>query len=390
MTPTNSLAPRTLGAIAACLLVAAAAGWVFGAANELIKLALVGAAFCAAVGMAVSPLLRSFAFTGWVTAFIITAFSFPQALISWGSFELAPTIGPLVQVIMLGMGMTLTFNDFARVLRMPRGVFIGASLQFLVMPLGAYFFAALFGLRGEVAAGLILIGSCPGGTASNVLVYIARGNVPLSVSMTAVSTLLSPIMTPLMMKLLAGQYIPVEAWPMMISILQIILIPMVIGIFINRYLPGLARWAATFLPAVAMGAICMIIGITIALARDQLLVVGLTLFGAAACHNATGYVLGYWGGRFAGLDRRDSRTVAFEVGIQNGGMATGLALGVMKSPIVAMGSAVFGPWSAITSSIMASIFRRSEVDPEAVVDVPTVEGAAFAEGAKSIEYESSL
>ncbi len=363
MISSNHCAKILIG-IAGALLIASAGAWMLEAPSSAVRLGIVIAAVCGALSMATSTSLRSVAFTGWVIAAITAAFLFPHVFVSWGDFELKTTIAPLVQVIMLGMGMTLTFNDFVRVLRMPRGVIAGAFLQFSVMPFGAYFFATLFGLSGEVAAGLILIGSCPGGTSSNVLVYIAKGNVPLSVTMTACSTLISPIMTPLMMKLLAGQYVPVEVWPMMVSIIQIIIIPVMIGIAINRYLPRLAEWSKVFLPAVAMGAICLIIAITIGLARDQLLVAGLMLFFAAACHNATGYLLGYWGARLFGLDRRDSRTVAFEVGIQNGGMATGLALGVMKSPIVAMGSAVFGPWSAITSSIMASIFRRSESDPE--------------------------
>jgi BASS family bile acid:Na+ symporter len=176
--------------------------------------------------------------------------------------------------------------------------------------------------------------------------------------MTACSTLISPVTTPLAMKLLAGRYVPIAFFPMMISILKIIIVPIVLGLLINRYLPKVAEKLKPFMPAVAMFAICMVIAVTVALARDQFVEVGLALFGAAACHNALGYTLGYSGGRLFGFNRRDSRTIALEVGIQNGGMATSLAFNVLKSPVVAMGSAVFGPWSAVTSSVLASWWRR--------------------------------
>ena len=146
---------------------------------------------------------------------------------------------------------------------------------------------------------------------------------------------------------------------MMISMLKMIVVPLALGLAIHHYWPAAAARWARFLPYLAMFAICTIIGVTLALSREQLLTMGLALFGAAACHNATGYLLGYWGGRLAGLNETDARTTALEVGIQNGGMATGLAFEVLKSPAAALASAVFGPWSAITSSALASWWRRS-------------------------------
>jgi len=258
--------------------------------------------------------------------------------------------------------MTLTIEDFTRVLRMPKAVLVGMALQFTVMPLVGFMCARAFGLTAEVAAGLILIGSCPGGVASNVIAYLARGNVPLSVSMTACSTLASPLMTPLAMRLLAGTYVPIEFLPMMLSILKMIILPLVVGILIHRYLPRVAALLVRVLPLLAMLSICIIIAVTIALSRDDLLKVGLALFGASVLHNAIGYFLGYQGARLAGLNARDCRTVALEVGIQNGGMATGLAFNVLKSAQAAMASATFGPWSAITSSVLASWWRRSNGD----------------------------
>jgi BASS family bile acid:Na+ symporter len=211
---------------------------------------------------------------------------------------------------------------------------------------------------------LILIGSVPGGTASNVITLLARANVPLSVTMTACSTLASPVMTPLAMKLLAGTYVAIDAWAMMQSILTMIIAPLVIGLTIQHFLPQVAARLARWLPLVAMAGICAVIGITIASSREQLLAIGLALFGAAACHNATGYALGYGIARIAGLNRTDARTVAIEVGMQNGGMATGLAFSVLKSPAAALASAIFGPWSAVTASALAS-WWRSRLDDEA-------------------------
>lgn len=307
--------------------------------------------------------LQGLGFTFLVFAFGTAALTWPNLFISWGGFELRRAIVPLVQLILFGMGMTLSFEDFLRVLEMPRAVFIGFGLQYTIMPVVGFSCARAFGLEAEVAAGLILIGSCPGGVASNVMAYLARANVPLSVTMTACSTLLSPLMTPLAMKLLAGRYVPIAFFPMMLSILEMIILPLLVGLLMHRYLPRFAAVIVRFLPFLAMLSICIIIAVTIALSREDLLEVGLTLFAAAACHNALGYLFGLQAARFLGLNTRDSRTVALEVGMQNGGMATGLAFNVLQSARAAMGSATFGPWSAITASALASWWRKTDTGP---------------------------
>ena len=189
-------------------------------------------------------MLHGLAFTFSVLAVGSAAVAYPPLFIAWGGFELKQAITPLVQLILLGMGMTLTVGDFRRVVTMPRAIVIGFVLQFTVMPLGGLLFAWLFGLTGAVATGLILIGSVPGGTASNVITLLARGNVPLSVTMTACSTLLSPVMTPLAMKLLAGTFVPIDAWAMMQSILTMIIVPLVVGLAIHHFLPVLAALCA--------------------------------------------------------------------------------------------------------------------------------------------------
>ncbi len=315
--------------------------------------------------------LKGLGFTFAVLAVGAAAVAHPPLFMSWGGFDLKRAITPLVQLILLGMGMTLSVGDFRRVLTMPKAIAIGFVLQFTVMPLAGLLFATLFGLTGAVATGLILIGSVPGGTASNVIALLARANVPLSVTMTACSTLLSPIVTPLLMKYLAGTYVAIDAWAMMQSILTMVIAPLLIGLAVHHFLPLLATRLAQALPVVAMVGICAVIGITIASSREQLLTVGLALFGAAACHNALGYALGYGTARLAGLNRTDARTVAIEVGMQNGGMATGLAFDVLKSPAAALASAIFGPWSAVTASMLASWWRG-----RAFVDTPPASTAA--------------
>ena len=272
---------------------------------------------------------------------------------------------PLVQLIMFGMGTTLAFGDFARVIRIPKAVLIGLGLQYTVMPLMGWTYATLFGLQGEVAVGLILYGSCAGGVSSNVVTYIAGANLALSVTMTAFSTLISPLMTPVAMKMLAGHYLPIKMASMMISILKMILAPVLAGLLVNRYLHRYAKWASRWLPGVSMWGICTVIAITIALSRDDLIAVAVPLLGAAVCHNATGYTLGYWSARAFGLDRIDCRTVSIEVGMQNGGMATGLAFDVLQSGMAAVPSAVEGPWAAVTGAGLASYWRRSHQPAEA-------------------------
>ena len=286
-----------------------------------------------------------------------------------GGGELKQAVIPLVQLIMFGMGTTLAFGDFARIVRMPKAVLIGLGLQYTVMPLMGWTYAKLFGLQREVAVGLILYGSCAGGVSSNVITYIAGANLALSVTMTAFSTMMSPLMTPVAMKLLAGQYLPIKTAPMMISILRMILAPVLAGLLVNRYVHRFATWASRWLPGVSMWGICTVIAITIALSRDDLIAVAVPLLGAAVCHNATGFTLGYWSARAFGLNRIDSRTVSIEVGMQNGGMATGLAFDVLQSGVAAVPSAVEGPWAAVAGAGLASYWRRShrpaQASPEA-------------------------
>jgi BASS family bile acid:Na+ symporter len=304
------------------------------------------------------PNLHGFGFTLSVVVAVAASMAWPGLFSRWGGFETKVLIVPLIQVIMFGMGTTLSVADFARVLRMPWPVLVGMVLQFSVMPLVAFTLTRVFGFDAAIAAGVILVGSCPGGVASNVITYLAGGNVPLSVTMTACSTIVSPFATPALMKLLAGALVPVDFWAMTVDILKMIVLPVAAGLVVNRLLHGRAAWIKASLPYVSMAGIAIIIAIITSLSRDKLLEVGPALILAVALHNGAGYLLGYGGARLLGLDERDARTVSIEVGLQNGGMASGLAISALKSAEAALAPAIFGPWMNASGSVLASFWRR--------------------------------
>ncbi len=315
---------------------------------------------------------RTYAFAVWVLAFVGVAYYLPVLFIQWGGIACSDLVSPLIQVAMFGMGSTLTVRDFSRVLKMPKAVAIGMVLQFSVMPFSGWFLATVFQLPTEIAAGVILIGACPGGVASNVITYLAKGNVALSVTMTACSTLLAPIMTPLMTSLLAGQMIEVPFVAMMLQIVWIVFFPIAIGLMVNSILLRFNWNPETIergLSIVAMIAICIVCAVIVAKAHESLNVVGPTLLAVVALHNLCGYLFGYWGGRLVGLDESACRTVAIEVGMQNGGLGATLATTVLKSSSAALASAVFAPWMSVTGSILAAWWRKRPIHetPEIVM-----------------------
>jgi bile acid:Na+ symporter, BASS family len=349
-------------------------------------LCAVGVAFLG-TSCANSERFRGFSFSLWVLVFLLSSLSYPEAFHRWGDFELQRLITPLIQLIMFGMGTMLSLADFARVLKMPRAVVVGMVLQFSVMPLVGAGLARAFGFPPEVAAGLVLVGSCPGGVASNLMTYLARGNIALSVTMTACSTLVSPLMTPLMMTWLAGSYIRIPFWDMMLTIVRFIIVPIVAGLIANWVLRRLnlrGPWLDRLLSWIAMGSICVIVGIITSMSRDQLLQVGLALMLAAVLHNLAGYLFGYGGAWLCGLDEATRRTVAIEVGLQNGGMASGLAVSVLKSSDAALAPAIFGPWMNVSGSILASWWRTripatwpaADGGTDASLERPQVTGSA--------------
>jgi bile acid:Na+ symporter, BASS family len=308
--------------------------------------------------------IRTYAFAVWVLAFVGVAYFLPGLFVRWGGIECGEWVSPLIQVAMFGMGATLTIQDFSRVLKMPKAVAMGMLLQFSVMPFGGWLLANIFRLPNEVAVGVILIGACPGGVASNVVTYLAKGNVALSVTMTACSTLMAPIMTPLMMSLLAGKMIEVPFVAMMLQIVWVVIVPIAIGIVVNL-IAVRRKWNPEsferFLSLVAMIAICLVCAIIMAKAHGSLSIVGPTLVCVVTLHNVIGYLLGYWSSRLSGLDESACRTVAIEVGMQNGGLGATLATTVLKSSQAALASAVFAPLMNVTGSVLAAWWRKRPI-----------------------------
>ncbi|MGQ1836984.1 bile acid:sodium symporter family protein [Kocuria turfanensis] len=268
-------------------------------------------------------------------------------------------INPLLGLVMFGMGLTLRPVDFALVARRPLPVLLGVAAQYVVMPLIALLVVFLLRLPPELAAGVILVGCAPGGTASNVVAYLARGDVALSVAMTSISTLLAPLLTPLLTLWLAGQYLPVDGGAMAWSITRIVLVPVVLGLAVRLLLPGLVRRALPVLPWVSVAAISLIVAIVVSASADRIVEAGLLVLAAVALHNVLGLTLGHLVGVLTGLPPAARRTIAVEVGMQNSGLAAGLAAQYMN-PLAALPGAVFSVWHNLSGAVFALVCRRAD------------------------------
>ncbi len=271
--------------------------------------------------------------------------------------QLAPYVPTLLGVVMFGMGMTLTVEDFREVFRRPVEVLIGVVAQFAIMPLVAFALTKIFNLPPELAIGVILVGTCPGGTASNVMTYLARGDVALSVSITMTTTLMAPVVTPLLTFLLAGAQIEVSLSAMMLSIAQIVLAPVILGVAMNHFLSGVTKKIQPLLPFVSSLAVILIAGAVVALSADKIFSVGLTVAAVVVLHNVCGLSLGYCAAKIFRMDSRKARTVAIEVGMQNSGLAASLSL-MYFNPTAALPGALFSVWHNFSGSIIANYFAR--------------------------------
>lgn len=376
-----------------------------------------------AIGLRFIPKLRGYQFTAWIVAAVVAAMIYPAAFTNWGSINLRDKwiILVVVQAVMFGMGTQMSLKDFTGVVKSPRGVLIGILCHFTVMPLVGLALVKIFHFEAEIAAGVILIGSCSSGLASNVMAYIAKSNLALSVTVTAITTMIAPVMTPFWMKLLANQYVPVSFFNMMLEIIKIVLVPIgaallhdylkhaperrrkivlglavsgavwlaflaaggwrwlvahcaeealpvisIAGFLLSAFVIGVAyhwltRWLTrldSWMPVLSMAGIVYFTTVTTAAGRDNLLQVGGLLFLAAAMHNAAGYFFGYWLSRGAGLDKNSARSIAFEVGLQNGGMASGLAGAMGKLGTVGLAAAIFSPWMNVSGSVLANYWRK--------------------------------
>ncbi|WP_208419878.1 bile acid:sodium symporter family protein [Paraflavitalea devenefica] len=314
-------------------------------------------------------LLKGFAYTAIIFAAVTMALFYPTYFATWYGFKLTTLITPLIQLIMFGMGTEMGVKDFAGIIRMPKPVLIGLAGHFTFMPLMGFALARLFNFPPEIAAGVVLIGSMPCGMASNVMSYLANANLALSVTLTAIATLLSPLITPLWMKFLGGQFIEVNVLAMMWDIVKMVVIPIGAGLLFNRYFKGRITWLDKAVPLVSMFGIAFIIVIITASGRNSLVLIGPALIACALIHNTTGYLFGYWVGRLFRLSERDSRTIAIEVGMQNGGLASGLAKEMGKAATLGLAPAIFGPLMNITGSILASWWHRHPPNDKEQADI---------------------
>ncbi|WP_375584928.1 bile acid:sodium symporter family protein [Cyclobacterium xiamenense] len=318
----------------------------------LSSLVLTGLAFY------LHPSLRGYLYTLMILTAATLALLYPSPFVSYQGYPLSQLIIPLLQFIMFGMGSSMTVKDFAAVIKMPKGVFVGLACQLTIMPLSGLLIALWAGLPTEIAAGVILVGCSPSGVASNVISFLARANLALSITITALSTLLAPLTTPFLMSWLAGSFIEINVWDMVWSILKLVLFPIAGGLLFNRLLHDRARWLQRIMPTASMLVIAMVIVLITASGRDNLLEIGALLVFVVLVHNLLGYNLGYWAARLSGLDERDSRTIALEVGLQNGGMAGGLAKEMGKLATLGLAPAVFSVLQNITGSILASFWHK--------------------------------
>ncbi|TWT97682.1 Sodium Bile acid symporter family protein [Botrimarina colliarenosi] len=418
-------------------LAACAAGMLASGAEPAWVALVVGLA-ALSCGLSTLPALRSLTFTAWIVTAVVAAMVTPQVFQPFapGTAAYKTLLLLLVQAVMFGMGTQMGLRDFAGVIRTPLPVAIGLLCQFTIMPLVGYGLAIAFRLPPEIAAGMVLIGSCSSGLASNVMAYIGRANLALSITLTAVATLLAPIVTPFWMQTLAsslleGTTIDLSFLKMMAGIVKIVIVPtgaalvhdyllhagprgkavtwmvaavgaILSGVLLSgalvvedadtAFATELAAWilgGVTFgafyhiavsllprlgdaMPAVAMAGIIYVTGMTTAEGRDNLIAVGVALVVAAALHNLLGYLLGYWMSRGLGLDAQSARTVAFEVGMQNGGMATGLAVEMGKLGTLGLPAAIFIAWMNVSGSLLANYWRRRPLPDSVRTPDPTL------------------
>jgi BASS family bile acid:Na+ symporter len=314
----------------------------------------------------ITAMLRKWAFTISIATAVVVGMTYPTWFLGVGEFKFTRLFVPILQVIMFCMGTTLSIGDFLRVFRMPTGVFVGLICQFTIMPLVGFSLAWGCGFPPEIGAGVVLVGSSPSGLASNVMAYIAKADVAMSVTMTAIATLLAPIMTPFLMKMLAGQMIEIDAWAMMWSITKMVLIPVLGGLAFHHAFYQRAAWLDRAMPFVSMVGIIVMTVLTVAIGRDNLLQMGVLLILVCLVHCTAGYLLGYLVCWMLRLEKNSCRTIALEVGMQNSGMAAGIAATLGKVATLGLAPIVFGPIMTTTASVVANWWRTHPVTPVGV------------------------
>ena len=315
-----------------------------------------------------SGIFRQLAFTIWIAAGVAVGFAFHESFLvfpSWvpglGELEMSVIFIPVLQVIMFAMGTTLSVSDFSRAFKMPLGILIGLCCQFTIMPLLGFALAHAFSLPVGIAAGLVLVGSSPSGLASNVMAFVAKANVAMSVTMTAFSTMLAPILTPLLMKALAGEMVEIDVSSMMWSMTKIVLLPVLAGLVFHHLAYKRFKSLKPLMPVVSMIGILILTVLTVALGHERLMQVGIILLLACIIHSFAGFTLGYYACKLLGRDQLTCRTIALEVGLQNAGMAAGLAKSLGKVATLGLVPIVFGPVMNISASILANWWSKKPV-----------------------------
>jgi BASS family bile acid:Na+ symporter len=289
-------------------------------------------------------------FAIWVIIFAVLGYVFPDIF-----KQVAPYIVTLLGIIMFGMGLTISVDDFREVVKRPYEVGIGVIAQFLIMPLLAVLLTKIIPMSPEVAAGVILVGCCPGGTSSNVMTYLSKGDVALSVACTSVTTLAAPIVTPFLVWLFASQYLPVDAMAMFISIVKVVLVPLALGFTLQKLVPSVVKSAVPVLPLVSVVGIVLIVAAVVGASKGAIAQSGLLIFAVVVLHNGLGYLLGFTAAKVFGLSLAKRKAIAIEVGMQNSGLGAALA-NAYFSPVAAVPSAIFSVWHNISGALLANYF----------------------------------
>jgi BASS family bile acid:Na+ symporter len=295
-----------------------------------------------------------YAYPSAVISAVAVAMLFPEHFVQINGFQLQNLIVPLLQIIMVGVGCTMSWRDLVGVLKMPKAVLVGVASTYAIMPLAAFTIARIFRFPPEIAAGLVLVGCCPSGLASNVIALLAKANVPLSVTVTTVSTLLAPLATPLLMKVLGGGFIHVEVGSMIFDMVKLVVVPISAGVLLNRVFETKTRLVMKLMPAMSMTGIAAIIVIITAAGRYSLLHVGAGLLVAVFLHMALGFAVGYTCAQLCGLAEEDCRTISIEVGMQNGGLASGIAMQMGRVATMGLAAAIKGPVMNLTFSLLGT------------------------------------
>ncbi len=300
-------------------------------------------------------------FAVWVIVFAFLAYFSPD------TFKfLAPYISILLGIVMFGMGLTLRAKDFSEVFTRPFDVILGILGQFLIMPLSAYLLCKLLQLPDEIAVGVILVGCCPGGTASNVMTFLGKGDVPLSVTISACTTLLAPVVTPALIYFFANQWVEVDPMAMFLSIVQIVVLPIVAGVIINSLFGRVVREAVAVLPLISVVAIVAIVCAVVAVSQQKIAETGLLIFAVVVLHNTLGLALGYVLAKVFKMSLPKRKALSIEVGMQNSGLGVALAMAHF-SPLSAVPSAIFSVWHNISGPILATIFANMKDEDEEVM-----------------------